>query len=224
LAESALTNEKFEHSPLEIPKFVRPASLRGFAMANILTGLAIWLAQFLWKTLFGELFMNAGSWLTSVYVPDIYEVTTTTALYYLEEGTAMFDAYRGLITISLIVAGVLWLLLAYRKTKAVASLCIVMLVGTTALAPSPATALELKRDDNVVTVSASEVIDDTLIAAGDTVLVKGTINGDLVAGGRRIDIAGTVKGNVFAFAESVTISGSVEGMVVSALIAGLLIL
>jgi lipopolysaccharide export system protein LptA len=136
----------------------------------------------------------------------------------------MFDAYRGLITISLIVAGVLWLLLAYRKTKAVASLCIVMLVGTTALAPSPATALELKRDDNVVTVSASEVIDDTLIAAGDTVLVKGTINGDLVAGGRRIDIAGTVKGNVFAFAESVTISGSVEGMVVSALIAGLLIL
>ena len=85
-----------------IPAFKKPASLRGFALANILTGLVIWLAQFLWKTIFGELFMNAASWLTSIYIPDVYDVVSTTTLYYLQEGTAVLEAYLSFIILALI--------------------------------------------------------------------------------------------------------------------------
>jgi len=205
-----------ETSALEVPKFSRPAGLREFAMANLLTGLAIWLVQFLWKTLFGEVVVNAASWVTSVYLPGTYELVSATALYYLREGTAMFDAYFGLIAVSLSTLTAVSLLLMYRKSRAAASLGVLVFMGATAVAPVPAHALEIRRDDAVVTVSEAETIDDTLLVAGDTVVIKGTVTGDLVAVGRRIDINGTVKGNLLAFGESVTVEGNVGGLVLSA--------
>ena len=214
---AALQTEPHEVTPqLAMPKFSRPASLRDFAMANVATGLVIWLAQFLWKTLFGELAMNAATWITSIYLPDIYEITSATALYYLREGTAMFDAYIGFIVLSLSTLTAVWLLLVYRKSRAAASLCLLMFMGATVVAPAPANALDFRRDDGVITIAETETIDDTLVAAADTVLIKGNVTGDLVAAGRRIDIDGSVAGNVFAFAESVTVRGTVGGLVMGA--------
>lgn len=201
---------------LVIPKFKRPANLKGFAMANIATGLLVWLAQFLWKTLFGELFMSAVAWISSVYVPGVYAVATTTALYFLQEGTAMFDTYFGLITLVLLSVATLWLLVSFRRKRALGSLCLCLLVGATLVAPSPATALVVRQSEGVVSVAASETIDDTLVAVADAVLVKGHVSGDLIAAGRRIDIEGSVAGNVLAFGETVTISGTVGGMVLNA--------
>jgi hypothetical protein len=213
LISTALKTETAaEVEALVVPKFSRPASLRGFAMANIATGLTIWLAQFLWKTLFGELVMNAAGWFTSVYVPDIYEVTSTAALYYLQEGTAMFDAYLGLIVLSLSTVTVVWLLLLYRKSRVMMSLCMLMLTMVV-IVPVPVNALEVRQDEGVVTVAASETIDDTLVVAAETVIFKGNVTGDLIAVGRRIDIDGSVAGNVITFGESITIRGSVGGMV-----------
>ncbi|NOX51932.1 MAG: hypothetical protein GXP16_15560 [Gammaproteobacteria bacterium] len=207
------TEEPWE---VTVPKFSRPLSLRGFALANLGTGLVIWLAQFLWKTLFGELIVNATTWVTSIYVPDIYAMVSATALYLLEEGTTMLDAYLGFVIVSLLTITVLGFLLMYRKTRSTMGVCfLVIMVGTT-VTPTPANALEIRRDKDVVTINKSETINDTLFVAAETVLIEGVITGDLVAMGRRIDISGSVEGNVLTFAESVTLSGKVGGFALGA--------
>ena len=85
-----------------------------------------------------------------------------------------------------------------------------------ALHPSPASALDIRQDENVITITADEVIDDTLLAAAELVIVKGNVNGDVVIAGRRLEVDGNVSGNVFAFAESVTVRGQVGGLLLSA--------
>ncbi|MGI9325857.1 MAG: hypothetical protein ACR2PZ_11605 [Pseudomonadales bacterium] len=194
-----------------VPKFARPTSLRGFALANLATGLVIWLAQFLWKTIFGEVIMNATTWLTSVYLPDIYTMASATALHYLEEGTAMFDAYLGFVVVSLATLTFFWLLLVYRKERAVVSAFLLMAVVGTVAMPTPVQALELRRDTDVVTIAESETINDTLLVAAETVLIEGVITGDVVAVGQRIDVTGSVEGNLVTFAETVTVRGKVGG-------------
>ena len=71
--------------PNVVPKFSRPVGLREFAIANVITGLVVWLAQFLWKTLFGELIVNAISWITLIPIPDAYGLLVSTALYIFQE-------------------------------------------------------------------------------------------------------------------------------------------
>lgn len=211
----ALQSQPLE-APATIPPFVYPTSISRFAMVNIATGLVIWLAQFLWKTIFGEMVMNGAAWLSSIYVPDLYEVASATALVYLEEGTAMFDAYLGLIVLCVSILTTLWFLAVYRKNQAALSVGLMVVVGLSVIAPSPANAIEIRRDQEVVTVAEAETINDTLVAASETILIKGNIVGDLLATGRRVDIDGSVSGNVIAFAESVTIRGTVGGLVIGA--------
>ncbi len=199
-----------------VPRFSRPLSLRGFALANLATGLTIWLAQFLWKTLFGELIVNAATRITSLYLPDVYAMFSAATLYLLEEGTAMFDAYLGFVVVCLVTVTVLWLLLIYRRARAATAVCLLMATVSAMVLPSPAVALELLRDEDVITIGESETIDDTLLVAAETVLIEGVVTGDLVAVGRRIDISGTVNGNLLTFAESVTVSGNVGGLALGA--------
>jgi len=201
---------------ITIPAFVYPTSVSRFAMVNIATGLIIWLAQFLWKTVFGEVVMNGAGWLTSIYVPDLYNVASATVLVYLEEGTAMFDNYLALIASCVLLLTGLWLVLLYRKSQLGLTIGLALMISISATAPSPANALELRHDKRVVTVSETETINDTLFVASETVIIKGAINGDLVATGQRITIDGSVSGNVFAFAESITIRGDVAGLVIGA--------
>ena len=214
---SALQIEAPEESwEAVVPKFSRSVTLLGFAFANLGTGLVIWLAQFLWKTLFGELIVNAADWVTSIYLPDFYAMTSAAALYLLEEGTTMFDAYLDFIIVSLGTAAVLWFLVMYRKTRATMSVCLLTVMVGAMVTPAPANSLDVRRDKDVVTIAKSETVDDTLLVAAETVLIEGVITGDLVAVGRRIDISGSVEGNVLAFAESVTVSGKVGGLVLGA--------
>lgn len=196
-----------------VPKFAKPASLRQFAIANVITGLVVWLAQFLWKTLFGELIVNAFTWITLIPIPDVYELLVSTALYFSQKGTTMIDTYLGFIVLSLFILTLTWLAYSYRKARATLSLCLLAAISGSLLAPPSANALELRRSDNMVTIEATETIDDTLIIAGDTVLIDGTINGDLIALGRRVIVSGSVGGNLIAFAEAVTVRGQVDGFV-----------
>ena len=214
VSESA--NELTEGA-LVIPKFNRPTRLRDFALANIATGLVIWLAGFLWKTLFGELTITALTWLTSTYLPDIYTMTSAAALYFLQEGTAMINAYLGFIVMLVTALTATGLLLKYRKQSASAGLCLVALVSLPLLAPTPAHALEIMRDeDGVVTIPADTTIDDTLVIAADRIVVKGTITGDLFAFGRQVDVIGSIDGNLITFGELITVSGQVAGLTLGA--------
>jgi cytoskeletal protein CcmA (bactofilin family) len=201
----------------EVPTFSRPASLRGFALANIGTALLIWLAQFLWKTLFGEMILNTATWLTSVYIPDIYQLTSTTALYLLEEGTAMLDAYLGFVIATLLIITALALLLMRQRFRAgTLSVCLIAAAVGTLMVPAPVQALDFRRSEGVLTIPASETIDDTLIVRGETVLIEGTITGDVIAFGEEINVTGSIRGNLFTFAEIVKVRGDVGGLVLGA--------
>jgi cytoskeletal protein CcmA (bactofilin family) len=67
---------------------------------------------------------------------------------------------------------------------------------------------------NVVLVRADDVIAEDLYAAGNTIIVSGTIQGDLVAiAFDSIRIDGVVEGDVIAISTSVEITGRVDGAV-----------
>ena len=74
----------------------------------------------------------------------------------------------------------------------------------------PSFALE-RRHGEFVTVAANETVDDTLVAAGNTVRMEGVVNGDLLAFGRTVEVRGTVKGDLVSFAQRTEVSGTVEG-------------
>lgn len=218
LIATALNREADAYAAtIDIPTFTPPASLSRFAMINLSTALVIWLAQFLWKTLFGELIVNAATTITSVYVPDLYAAANTTFLHYLKEGTTMLDTYLGFVLFGLCLLTLIWALAKFRSHRAVVSLCLLTTVSLTLLTPAPASALEIRReDDGVITIPADEAIDDSLLAAAETILVKGKVSGDLIAAGRRVEIDGSVAGNLITFAEIITIRGTVGGTVITA--------
>ncbi len=213
---TAIQNDDPDLAELVIPEFSRPASLRGFAMVNLATGLVIWAAQFLWKTIFGELIVNAADWLTSIYLPDIYAVASSTALYFIEEGTAMFDAYLGFIVVSLLMITALSIVLVRYRARATASLFVLVATLGAVTMPAPVSALEIRRDENNVTIAATETINDTLIVAAETISIEGTVTGDVIAAGATIDISGSVGGNLITFAETVNVRGEVGGLALGA--------
>lgn len=199
----------------EIPQFKRPVSLSSFAMANIATGLVIWLVQFLWKTLFGELVMNTAAKITSIYMPNAYAIANATLLFLLKEGTVMFDAYKTYVLACVVTITLLGIAFMWRRSRATLSLCLI--VGATGLmgTPTSAVALDLRQSEGVITVSASETVNDTLLVAAETVRVEGTITGDLIVFGQNISVVGNIGGNLIAFGESINVQGAVGGSIIA---------
>ncbi|MGA1790071.1 MAG: hypothetical protein ACMUIM_01175 [bacterium] len=63
------------------------------------------------------------------------------------------------------------------------------------------------RGGETISIPAGEIVDEDLYAAGETIIIDGTINGDLWAFGRAVVINGDVKGSVLAAAETIHITG-----------------
>ena len=70
-----------------------------------------------------------------------------------------------------------------------------------------------RRHADYVTVAANETVDDTLVAAGNTVRIEGVVNGDLIAFGRTVEVLGTVKGDLVTLSKRTVVSGTVEGRI-----------
>jgi len=89
-----------------------------------------------------------------------------------------------------------------------------------AATPSSSYAIEVrgtKPDDHnkVTLIPAGEVIDDSLFAVGDSVVIDGTVTGDVIAFARQVTIHGTVNGNLIAGAQSVDVQGTVGGSIIA---------
>jgi cytoskeletal protein CcmA (bactofilin family) len=197
-------------------KFARPIGLREFAIANVATGVVFWLAQFLWKTIFGEFIINGLTRISALYVPDVYGIFVNTTLYFSERGTAMIYSYFGYTLLVLVALFATLLIATYSKRRTVVGLFALFAISASLLNPSTAEALERRYSEETITISADEIIDDTLIVSADTVVIEGTVKGDLIAFGRKIIVSGPVAGNLMAFAESVNLSGDVKGLVLTA--------
>ncbi len=66
---------------------------------------------------------------------------------------------------------------------------------------------------NNVTTASSQVVNDTVYAAGKTVDISSTVNGDVFCAGQDITISGTVHGDVICAGQTVNVSGTVDGNV-----------
>lgn len=87
-----------------------------------------------------------------------------------------------------------------------------------AIFAAPASAVEFRHTrGGSVRVAKGEVIRGTLVAAGQSVLIDGTVEGDLVAAGDRVEVRGDVKGDIFAAGRTLLVYGNVAN---NAILAG----
>ncbi len=219
LIRSSVTHVENVELPA-LPKFRKPIGLREFAMVNLATGGLVWFVQFLWKTLFGELateVLLAAVSRLSIPVPDSIDVVIDAGLLFVsEEGFTMISNYIGIVGVSLALILSVWIVFSLRRLRAGVVGLFLALLTFSVVVPEQARALEILKGETLITVSEDTVIDDTVIAAGETIVIDGDIEGDLWAFGRRVVVNGDVGGNVATFGESISIRGDVGGLLFSA--------
>jgi predicted anti-sigma-YlaC factor YlaD len=143
---------------------------------------------------------------------------TSTIAYFASEGvsrmTSLADSLSFVALIVLVFAGAVMLVRrSIGRGAMVATLGLLLFI----VSATPGFAMEKRvaGDSKIVSVPAGQTVDDNLFAAGDTVIIDGTINGDLIAIARTVTINGTVKGNVLTAASSVEVPGVVEGTIIA---------
>lgn len=128
-------------------------------------------------------------------------------------GTAMLTDYAavvGFVSLLLLLGwGALLLGRGRVRQRGLGLLLVLLMLLVLSL---PGFALE-RRHAEFVTVPANETVDDTLLAAGNTVRVEGVINGDLLAFGQTVEVRGTIKGDLISFGKRTVVSGTVEGSI-----------
>ncbi|PRP93574.1 hypothetical protein [Enhygromyxa salina] len=95
------------------------------------------------------------------------------------------------------------------------ALCLALVALTVLAVPAVSHAAQIRRGDRVE-VGADEIVDDTLIALAQAVVIKGHVRGDAVAFARSVTVEGTIDGNLMTAAERVDIRGTVHGNVITA--------
>lgn len=146
--------------------------------------------------------MSSGSWVDWLF---------RTFFYFYEEGWTMWlnsvERLAALAAALVALRAVLpWLRRRWPSLLGVTLMAVLLLW----LSAPVASAVEFRHAHGaVVKVAKGEVVAGTLVAAGQTVVVDGTVEGDLVAAGNRIEVRGEVKGNVIAAGHTLIIGGNV---------------
>jgi predicted anti-sigma-YlaC factor YlaD len=152
---------------------------------------------------------EALQWLNPFSLSGFTNLMFNLSDYFAYGGTAMLTEYAAVVGgfFLLLLLGSSALLLGRRGRLRQPGLRLLIVLLTLSL---PSFALE-RRHGEFVTVPASETVDDTLLASGNTVRVEGFVNGDLLVFCRTLEVRGTVKGDLVSFAKRTVVSGSVEG-------------
>ena len=130
--------------------------------------------------------------------------------YFAHGGTAMLADYAALVGGIFLLLGGAALLLGRRSRLHLSVFPLLIIILLTLSLPS--LALD-RRHGEFVTVPANEIVDDTLVATGNAVIVDGVVNGDLLVFAQTLEVRGTVKGDVVSLAKRTMVSGTVEGRI-----------
>ncbi len=148
-------------------------------------------------------------WLNPFSASGSTNVIFNLSYFFANGGTAMLSEYAavvGRILVVLLLGGSA--LLAGRRWRLrQTGLGLLVMIFALSL---PGFSLE-RRHSEIVTVRATETVNDTLLASGNIVRVEGVVNGDVLAFGGTVEIRGTVKGDLVSFAKRIVVSGTVEG-------------
>lgn len=150
---------------------------------------------------------SALEWFNPISTDGVTNLVFNLSYYFAHGGIAMLADYAAVVGGLLLLGGGTMLL--GRRWRSHAGLCVLTMLLSLSL---PSFALE-RRHGEFVTVAANETVDDTLLAAGNTVRVEGVVNGDLLAFGRIVEVRGTVKGDLVSFAKRTVVTGAVDGRI-----------
>ncbi len=100
-----------------------------------------------------------------------------------------------------------------RRVVAGTALMTLAALATTGvlLSAGPSQAVEIRSDERSIEVPRDEILEDTLVASGESVHIDGTVRGDVFSVAERVTIRGRVEGNVFAAGREVLVTGVVDG-------------
>ena len=127
-----------------------------------------------------------------------------TGLERLQEGVPVMPSMLPLLVMVFLAFA------ALRHRRARTAVLVLTLISLAAAVEATQTRFPPK-GSNTVVIGPQETIGDTLFAAGDTVVVQGTVDGDLIAMGREARVEGAVKGSVLCLAKRLEITGTVQG-------------
>jgi Putative zinc-finger len=152
---------------------------------------------------------EALEWLNPFSTSGLTNLIFDLSYYFTHGGTTMLADYAAVVGGLLVLFGGGALLLGRRRRLHQPGLHLLVVLLTLSL---PSFAME-RRHAEFVTVALNETVDDTLLAAGNTVRVEGVIDGDLLAFARTLEVRGSVKGDLVSFAKRTVVSGTVEGRI-----------
>jgi cytoskeletal protein CcmA (bactofilin family) len=99
-------------------------------------------------------------------------------------------------------------LLRIARIRIFLSLCALVLLPML-LAVSPVWSSNVETQKPAI-VGATQVIDDDLYLAGETVTIDGTVKGDAVLAGKQVTVNGNVEGDLIAAGQVITLNGTVR--------------
>jgi hypothetical protein len=211
LAQSLRSNSwwETEQEPLE-PEVPEPAKIGH--LAAIFIGAAILLRMGFSLILSMEP-PSGLDWLNPLSMSGQLNWLSNGIFYIFREGSSMMTSLVNELSSALLCLLILGCLAAVtRRAKGITP--IIGLIALMFAFVMPGYSIEIRKPgkgSGGVSVAPNETVNDTLVALGDSVNVRGTITGDLIAFARQISIQGTVQGNVIAFAQRIDITGNVGG-------------
>src|SRR5271165_1583229 len=210
-AENRILSESLHELPDEAASPAGFSRLRGSLDWGLLAVVAAVLAlgSIVVPRIEGLSVPDALQWLNPFGVSARTNLLFNLSYYFAHGGAAMFADYAafvGKLFLLLLLAGSALLLGRRWRPPQTGLRLLIVLLGLSL----PGLALDVRHSE-FITVAADQTVDDSLVAAGNTIRVEGVINGDLVAFGRIVEVRGTVKGDLVTFANTTTVSGTVEG-------------
>ena len=207
----------YQHSPNPAGSFQQSARLRDVTLASVTAALVTWLVQWSWKSLFEDAVFSGVIWAASTWTPSLYSVSNELFLVFQEKGADMLTDYLAILVVCLALAALVGLRSVWRKPGILPAIILTLSTATTLVGLAPAGhALELIQENQAVTISADQTVDDTLVITARDVAVHGNVNGNLLIAGEDVEITGNVSGSLITFADDVQASGNVDGMIVAA--------
>ena len=203
----------------EIPAFAPPPTIWRLLAWLGLVVLAAWVVNAAWTSLTSAVAVpNWFGWLA----PDVADMGVELAIGLMVSLAAgsgelldgVLQAGRFVVLFIVGSAGI-WLLIR-RGVDRTTSLCVHFSLISLLLTLAPqGHAIEVRRDEDRVTIPAGETIDDTLLVAAENILIEGNVTGDLIVLGEQVSVRGRVGGVLVAIAEDLNLEGEVAGSVLS---------
>jgi cytoskeletal protein CcmA (bactofilin family) len=195
-----------------IPRFSPPPRDRDFVVLVLGVALIAGFSRAFWSAIAAAI-PSGLEWLNPFDPGELLERAVSVVTFIVYEGTAMWTAALNFVGVALAVGLAAWLAFAAVRQRAIGAVAASLLAIVIAW-PSIGHAFEIRRSEGLVTLAAGQTIDDTLLAAGETVAIDGDVNGDLLAFGRSVTVRGNVTGDLITGGETIDIEGTIGGNVI----------